>query len=910
MSLNTQDTLILCSTSRLARSLQLVHQRYQLRDGKKQWQPKAITTLSLWLNAVIETAVLQGEIDANQAPISELNATQEGLLWEQSIAHALNQHTAAALFDTAGLASAAMEANRLLIEWNLSINMDNATEETRQLMQWRQRFQTLCRETGSLESARYNSWQLSCLERGAGTLPKQIQLAGFDRINPHLQRLIDILKSRGVEVTHYPLSTLASPQTLTHGVFSDQDAECRAAVAWAQLQLTQNPDAKLAIVVPELEVLRDKLSALLDDVFHPQTASPSLYESTRCYDFTLGAPLSTVSIIGTALDLLRLAWQKRPLIQSDVSCLIHSPYWSKSITEADARAKLDARMRSQLPLSFITVRLTSLVQQVIENEMPLGVQQLYADLKLLINEASQQTRQQLPSLWANTFKQALKITHWPGERTLSSDEYQATQSFERVLNQLATLDNLLGKISPNEAIKRLSQLTQAQIFQPESEGMPAIQVMGMLEAAAEPLDAIWVMGMNDHIWPPIARTNALIPAELQRKAGTPNASSEVQTASALAVHTRLTRSAHQVIFSSSEKEGERLLRISPLMQGIPALNSEVSLAKTLAEQLASNATQDWQWLDDYLAPPVDAGEHVSGGTALLKAQAICPAWAFYQYRLGARKLDEPSNGLDVMERGNLVHAVLAEFWQNKTSKDLEDLTEAKLKDSLKSISDQVLTEFNQENNNTFSEAFLSLEAERLTKLVSAWILEVEMQRPQAFAVTACEQAYKTNIEGISIKLVIDRIDTLDDGRLVVLDYKTGRQIDYKNWADDQITEPQLPIYAAFLLEDAEIAAVCFAKIRSAEHAFIGITSTEDTLQGAVVFDDKRGRKLFDENDFPNWDSIIHHWKMRIAATALSLKAGDAAVVFKDEKQLAYCEVLPLLRLPERQLQFEQANSKS
>ncbi|MGZ8272258.1 MAG: PD-(D/E)XK nuclease family protein, partial [Methylophilus sp.] len=296
MSLNTQDTLILCSTSRMARSLQLVHQRNQLRDGKKQWQPKAIITLSLWLNAVIETAVLQGEIDTNHAPISELNATQEGLLWEQSIAHALNQHTAAALFDTAGLASAAMEANRLLIEWNLRINIDNATEETRQLMQWRQRFQTLCRETGSLESVRYNSWQLSCLERGAGTLPKQIQLAGFDRINPHLQRLIDILKSRGVEVTHYPSSTLASPQTLTHGVFSDQDAECRAAVAWAQLQLTQNPDAKLAIVVPELEVLRDKLSALLDDVFHPQTASPSLYESTRCYDFTLGAPLSTVSI--------------------------------------------------------------------------------------------------------------------------------------------------------------------------------------------------------------------------------------------------------------------------------------------------------------------------------------------------------------------------------------------------------------------------------------------------------------------------------------------------------------------------------------------------------------------------------------------------------------------------------------
>jgi probable DNA repair protein len=907
MSLNTQDTLILCATSRLARSLQLVHQRHQLEDGKTQWQSPTISTLSLWLNAVVEAAILQGEVDADSAPLFELNTTQEGLLWEQSIAYALKQHTASALFDTAGLASAAMEANRLLIEWNLSVNMENATEETRQFMQWRQRFQALCRETNGLEAVRYNNWQLTCLEKGAGVLPKQIQLAGFDRINPQLQRLIDILNGRGVEITNYPTS-LPTPQLLTHNVFNNQDAECRAAIAWAQVQLKQN--AKLAIVVPQLEILRDKLTTLLDDVFHPQAASPAFYGATRCYDFTLGVPLSTVLIISTALDLLRLAWQKRPLIQTDVSRLIQSPYWSNSMSEADARAKLDARMRSQLPLSFTTARLTTFIQQTIENGVPLGVQQLHTDLKALVDEAMQHSRQQLPSLWVNTFKQALKLAHWPGERSLSSDEYQATQSFERVLGQLTNLDSLLGKTSPNEAIKRLTQLVQAQIFQPESEATPAIQIMGMLEAAAEPLDAIWVMGMNDHIWPPVARTNALIPAELQRRSGTPNASSEVQTAFALAVHTRLTKSAKQVIFSSSEKEGDRLLRVSPMMQDIPSLNNQIEQAQTLAEHLAANTIQDWQWLDDHQAPQVNVGEHVSGGTSLLKAQAICPAWAFYQYRLGARQLDEPTNGLDVMERGNLVHAVLAQFWQNKTSLDLEALTEFDLKSCLKSISDQVLIEFNQEHGNTFSEAFLSLEAERLTKLVSTWILEVEMIRPQPFTVTACEQAYKTNIEGISIKLVIDRIDTLDDGKLVVLDYKTGRQIDYKNWADDQITEPQLPIYAAFLLEDSEIAAVCFARVRSAEHAFVGIASTKETLPGAVVFDDKRGRKLFDEHEFPDWGSIIQHWKIRITATAQSLKSGDAAVVFKDEKQLAYCEVLPLLRLPERQLQFEHANAKS
>ncbi|MFA6040809.1 MAG: hypothetical protein WC733_04850, partial [Methylophilus sp.] len=570
----------------------------------------------------------------------------------------------------------------------------HATEETRQFLLWRQRFQSLCRNANSLESVRYINWQLNCLTQGAGNLPQQIQLAGFDRINPQLQRLIDILKSRGVSISVYA-NTLETAQELTHCSFDEQDAECRAAVAWAQTQLQQNPQAKLAIVVPELEVLRDKLSALLDETFHPQSLLPSLYESARCYDFSLGVALNATPIVSTALDLLRMAWQGRALSQADVSRLVLSPYWSASQFEADARAKLDARMRGQLPLSFNLSRLSNFVQQCLEHEhAPLNIKQLSVDLHALVDLAKQHTRIQLPSFWTIIFKQALQSTHWPGERSLSSHEYQASQSFERVLAQLADLDHLLGKISPNEALKRLTQLTQAQIFQPESQAQPALQVMGMLEATAEPLDAMWVMGMNDHVWPPIARTNALIPAELQRQAGTPNASSEVQTAFAQAVHQRLIKSAKRVIFSSSEKDGERLLRISPLMQNVVQdinnIDHNFALAPTLAEQFAAESHQDWQWLDDAQAPLVLSGEHISGGTALLKAQAICPAWAFYQYRLGARQLDEPSNGLDVMERGNLVHAVLAQFWQNKSSVEVKSLSEQALKDCLNTIGQQVM----------------------------------------------------------------------------------------------------------------------------------------------------------------------------------------------------------------------------
>ena len=104
--------------------------------------------------------------------------------------------------------------------------------------------------------------------------------------------------------------------------------------------------------------------------------------------------------------------------------------------------------------------------------------------------------------------------------------------------------------------------------------------------------------------------------------------------------------------------------------------------------------------------------------------------------------------------------------------------------------------------------------------------------------------------------------------------------------------------------DAEIAAVCFAKVVPDKSGFSGVVADPDIVQGATVFNESKGRLLFNEAVFPNWPSIIAHWQSSLIATAQSIKAGEAAVKFENEKNLAYCEVLPLLRLAERQLQFE------
>lgn len=900
MPLIDNKRLVLCASARLAQGIRHTLQQQFQQQGLLQWQAPEVFPLQDWLNQLTEHAILCGQIDAMQAPVGMLSTTQEALLWEQAIQQSLNRHEAAALFNTSGLASAAMEANRYLIEWNISLDMESATEETRQFMQWRQQFQALCKQSGYLETVRYQAWQLAQLQRHRHALPAEIQLAGFDRINPHLQALIDELSAQSVNIAFYDAGIAADE--VARMPFAEAMDECRAAVYWAQQHLQANPQARLAIVVPELDAMRDSLANLLDDVFHPEALHPAHAETPRCYEFSLGLPLNRWPLVNTALALLRLAFQQQAFTQTELSALLGDVYWSQAQHEADERAALDAEMRRQLPLQVKAATLLRFVENKQRDIHPIACPALHADLSALLTLAKQTPRKQLPSAWVNSFNQLLEATHWPGERSLSSHEYQCQQALQRVFGQLTALDAWLGNIDAMTALHRLSQLCQAQIFQPQTVRQPNITVMGMLEASAQPLDGLWVMGMNDHVWPPLSRTNALIPAELQRQAATPNASSEVQIAFASQIHQRLLRSARQVIFSYADKEGDRLLRVSPLIQSIPQTGATPGAA-TLAETLAQNSTQDWQWLDDHQAPAVQDGEHVSGGTGLLRAQAICPAWAFYQYRLKARKLETPHNGLDAMQRGDLIHQVMAAFWAQQSSLDWPSVQAETIKMQLDQIATQVIAEFNQAFSQPFSEVFCQLESERLSKLALTWLWEVERERPQAFHVKLTEEKFTPLIEGIQITLIIDRVDTLEDGRLVVIDYKTGSAPDYKNWASDKITEPQLPIYAAFILQDEDIAAVCFGKLRLTDGGFTGVAAEDDIVSGIKAFNHEKNR-LFDPETFPDWPSVLQHWRHHITKTAQALKAGEAAVVFESEQDLDYCDVLPLLRLPERQLQFE------
>jgi exodeoxyribonuclease-5 len=420
--------------------------------------------------------------------------------------------------------------------------------------------------------------------------------------------------------------------------------------------------------------------------------------------------------------------------------------------------------------------------------------------------------------------------------------------------------------------------------------------LGVLESAGLSFDALWVMGMNDDRWPPAPRPNPLLPAEALRQAGAAHASAEIELEFARQVHSRLLLAAPDICFSYALADGNRVLRPSPLIAGL-ALSTLVSpKEQTLAAAMAQAASASLVQVQDHLAPPVAEGEKVSGGSGVLRAQAICPAWAYYQYRLGAGKVESPVEGLDPAARGTLVHAVLEVFWKAIGDSDaLSALTPSERQQQIQAAVSEGIAGFEHERRISLPARFRQLEASRLAILLDLW-LSIESKRQAPFSVVACEAPAKLEIEGITVNLVIDRIDQLADGRQIIIDYKTGVRVDTKNWAAQRITEPQLPIYAALVAED--VAAVVFAKVLLDKPGFSGVADEKDILPGVQGVGDEK-QKLFNQEEFPDWIAVVMHWRERLHAIASEIRQGEAGVRYADEKDLQYCEVKPLLRLAER-----------
>jgi len=903
--LQSGHTLV-TGNSRLARVLAGQFGQWCIGRGERQWTSPNVLSWNAWLGRLWEQAGLEGVSDTGFAVPSPRQLIS---LWERVLGEAEN---AQSLLRPESLARQAMETRQLAIDWKLDLNhpawsAESDNENYRAFRHWNRSFETLCRNGGWIPPENRSTVLTGAILDGCFNSAEKLDLLGFDEFTPAQQGLLTALEQNGTQVNHAALE-FAPCEAILWRSRNEQD-ELQAMARWVRHWYENEPDSRIAVVVPDLQSRRAQVERHLEQVLTPDLRPND--EHSKPWNISLGVSLARVPLVESAFDLLKML-EPRVDIQ-DVGRVLRSPWIRGGVAERGQRALLEKCLRENYPRQ---VRLSEVRYRAGEmrtygpdhHELPeaewtpqaWNCPQMKQLANALLDFAQDQHASRPASSWAEAFDKLLSGLGWPraaekegaGLSTRArSDNWQAFQAWQDGLRELASLDATTKKMSRRRAIAQLSRICQDLVFQARTPPA-AIQVLGLYEASGLRFDHLWVLGLNSDNWPPASRSNPFIPRVLQRAADLPHSGPQRELEVSRTVTQRMLETAADAVFSfPGQRDGEEVLpsplltsRNLPLKEQVPGWTG-ISWCDTVFRSGAPETVE-------LKMPGRLVRQTARGGTSILKNQALCPFRAFASNRLGADRLETPVDGISAMLHGSLVHRVLENFWRETRSQQaLLDLSAAELAGRLRKYIDVAVE---VERGLMFRPEFRAVEASRLYRLVMKY-LELDKSR-EPFEVEGFEREILHDIEGQTIRLFIDRIDRLADGGLAIIDYKTGR-VDPKKWFGDRPEDPQLPLYA--VSADTVPDAVVFAVIRDDECLYKGVVKNERLLPGLPPRRGASAKELIAAGE--DLDATTANWHVVLHRLMADFLEGQAAVDPKDGTATcgnSFCDLQSLCRVGE------------
>lgn len=856
---------VLVPTVRLSRYLQYRYALASIQAGQRSWQTPDCLPWTTWLER--EWLNIQQQSGQN---LYLLNVGQRHWLWQEIIN---NSRYSDRLLHAAATARQAVAAWDTCHEYGIGIfpGEQYLNEDARAFRDWANAYEDHLRHSGYIDPAVLSRRVCDHLA-GGGRLMEKIVFYGFDFLVPAQHAVIEALRSAGTNVEIIDVQVRQTSAAVCRAKNSDD--EIRQIANRARQVLQENPQANIGIVCPQLQAFRQTFVYHMDALLTPASLLSPEATNDKPYNIALGRPLSAAPLVQTALNILQLGQPRVPL--PVISHLLLSPFIRGWEGERDRRAAFDARLRK---LGEARLSLKAVFRIAADKRKPHQFcPQFIEMLKTFDISYLSCARAQTAGGWARSFSDFIKAFQWPGDRSLNSAEYQTLEAWKETLVQFASLDRVAGRMTASQALVQLGRITADTRFQPQTAEAP-IQIMGTTAAAAMQFDYLWFMDCHDQAWPPARQPNPFIPLPLQREAGMAEASAETHLLHYRELTRRLVGSAGECVISYPQQEDDRPLRASPVIHRFTG-EAEVRIDDNADYMQMLQASGRLETFIDEMAPPIPEGEIAKGGSGLFRDQALCPFRAFAHHRLHAKALDTVDTGLSAAHRGQLVHDVMYRFWDVKRDSTSLDVAGDLLQKRMDAAIQKALDDFTREQPETLTGQFREIERRRLKRLLEDW-LELEKNRPP-FTVREVEQWHDVSYAGMQVSLRIDRIDELADGRLVIIDYKTGR-VHINDWLEDRPPDPQLPLYA--ITTEGDVAAIVYARIKRGENRFEGLGAEEDLLPAIKLPAD-------------DWEAQKDRWRDILAQLADEYRRG-IAVVQPQENACYYCDLHGLCRIHER-----------
>ncbi|PJD91509.1 MAG: endonuclease [Legionella sp.] len=627
----------------------------------------------------------------------------------------------------------------------------------------------------------------------------------------------------------------------------DEQEEYQQMIAWVDERLAQGAQ-HIAIVVPDLQAQAHTLQSMFDHHFSPDL-----------YNISYGKALSDFPVVGTALQWLALDLEH--VTAHQIRLLLQSPFISSSQKEFIARSQLlqDSSMMKEFELSWPDFLLQ------IASSAPL----LYAALQPL----SPYPELDSPSAWTSHFKQRLECMGYPGEGPILSETYQCFHRFIAVLDDVMSLNAVTSVMSAAEAIQALHELTHSVVFQIKKPATP-ITILGLLEASGCLFDSIWVTGLTDQCLPHKTRFSSWLPISLQKETSMPYTCAQREFERAQMALERLAFACDTIVYSYP-----KMLNDQPQAACVLIKNHPIFPIKSLTFDV--KPIDLIRYDDSYMHPP-ESLAHLSGGTALLAHQAKCPFQAFAAHRLKARPAPDKADGLDLMERGQVLHRILEMLWKKLGSQAaLLAMNSTHLEQTIHTLIQTTLTVFSQTRYSSFSPLAQKVEYDRLKCLVYA-SLDWEKQR-QPFVIESLEQTYLFTLADIPFKVRIDRLDRSlqDRPTKTVIDYKTSLPTT-QPWIEERPEAPQLLLYA---LLDTHINTLLFMQLKTGRMTLSGFSAESMNDRGITSVKAPK-----------TWADHYAYWEQQLTQLASEIKLGHCMPQPKRHSLCQQCAFGALCRI--------------
>ena len=810
-----QGAVVLTANQRAGQSLRRGFDQKRRAQGLTSWQPPMILAWDVWIATLWRQRVIAGE-----AAELLLNRTQEHAVWH-GILEA--DDDLASLRTRDSLAEMAADAWARLCRFNGHERLRETagfSTDTRSFQRWARAFERRCREDGLLARAQLENVLQQAVASGEIALPEGgVTLVGFDNMTPSQHALIEAVRKRGVIVSELAPARIAGRRVLVE--VDDEREELDAAARWVRGVLEEQPEARVAVLVPSLEaecagidrVFREVLAQEIEDI-RAENAPP--------YEFSLGVTLVDVPIVATAFNLLR--WIGNALPLERVSALLLSPYFASG-QDRTVRAEFDAfelRHTRMLRPEVSLEKMISLIERSPRRERLPELHETLRRMQRIIQRwFGSQTR--LHAEWADAMRELLAEASWGAGEAENSTEFQVRERWESVLDELATLGFDGGRVEFAEALGRLERIAQQTAFVLESRNAP-VQVMGPHEAVGEVFDAVWFLRASDLQWPIAMNPSPLLPWAMQKELGMPGTEAAHDAAQATRLTEWIAASAPQVVFSYAKESSSGRQRESSALAGVTL--EHVAIKDLVAAKVEQAVTPLEEVADaEPIAPPPD--RVVRGGARVLQLQAACGFRAFADLRLAAAELESVELGMDAAERGNVVHKALEVFWNAvKSQSALNAMTDAEREEGLNWAINEALHKTAELSETAWDAEFIDMQRERLQMLLRPW-LELEQSRPP-FEVKLNEEPFDdVKVGPLRLNVRVDRVDAGEHGEIII-DYKTGAAAP-RDWLTERPDAPQLPLYA-ILSQAPVLEAVAFAQVRAGKDMGLqGFATDKDTL---------------------------------------------------------------------------------